>query len=117
MAKNLKEAAEILAVYPKENKVYFTEDGAAFVVDHHAKAHARSIGKPTIETVTREEAAGGAEDGSKTDNGGKYDALTVADLKEAIKGRQLEVGNAKIKADLIALLEADDKAAESAPQE
>lgn len=113
MSKFIKEAAQVFADYPKQKEVYFTEDGSAFVDEGNAKAHARSIGKPKYETIAREEVVSGkkADNTGATDSTQKgYEELTVEDLKEAVKGRQLEIGTAKRKADLIAILEEDDKA-------
>ncbi len=47
---------QLFKSYPSVNKFHFTEDGQAFEHEHHAQAHAKSLGKESlITTIVREE--------------------------------------------------------------
>jgi|GEM_PF-3559137 len=51
---NMKRAKEVFATYHAD-KVFFTEDGTAFLQEQHARMHAENLKKPEIKTITRKE--------------------------------------------------------------
>lgn len=82
-------------------------------------------GKPITEYIDRAAFAAGVDGktqspapvnlddegaGLPESDGPEYDKMTVDELKTEVEARKLDPGGAKLKADWIALLEADDKA-------
>lgn len=109
-----KNAAMYFIGNPTAIAFLFTSDGLAFHEKnkHHAEDHAAKLKDQNITRVTREEFKEWGLDGSGEEEELGYKDMTVAELKAELEQREIEIPAKPKKAELIALLEADDEEGE-----